>query len=185
MPVKIRLARKGRRKLAMYSIVAADSRAPRDGKFIEKLGSYNPNTSPSHIRLNTERALYWLSKGALPTDTARSILSKMGVLLKKHLQGGVAKKALTEEQAAQKFLDWKNSKTWNNCTFIEEEIQRSIEKKNQAAQEPSEEVNVAASAEEVATNAAPEAEASEPVETDSVKVPPQDDSSSEQTPEAE
>ena len=91
MAVKIRLARHGKKGYAFYHIVVADSRAPRDGKFIEKLGTYNPNTNPATIDLNFEQALGWLMKGAQPTDTARAILSYKGVLYKKHLLGGVAK----------------------------------------------------------------------------------------------
>jgi small subunit ribosomal protein S16 len=91
MPVKIRLARHGRKRNAYYHIVAADSRAPRDGKFIERLGNYNPNTNPATIELNFERALHWLQNGAQPTDTAKAILSYKGVLMKKHLLDGVRK----------------------------------------------------------------------------------------------
>ena len=91
MAVKIRLARHGKKGFAFYHIVAADSRAPRDGKFIEKLGTYNPNTNPATIDLNFEKALDWLLKGAQPTDTCRAILSYKGVMYKKHLLGGVAK----------------------------------------------------------------------------------------------
>ena len=96
MAVKIRLARHGKKGYAFYHIVVADSRAPRDGKFIEKLGTYNPNTNPATIDLNFEQALGWLMKGAQPTDTARAILSYKGVLYKKHLLGGVAKGAFSE-----------------------------------------------------------------------------------------
>ncbi len=106
MPVKIRLARGGRKRNAIYNIVAADGRAPRDGKFIEKLGSYNPNTNPATIELNFDRALHWLQNGAQPTDTARSILSKEGVLMKKHLLEGVKKGAFDEAAAEEKFNTW-------------------------------------------------------------------------------
>lgn len=91
MATKIRLQRHGRKNYAFYPIVIADSRAPRDGRFIERIGSYNPNTNPATITLNFERALYWVNVGAQPTDTVRSILSNEGVLLMKHLQGGVKK----------------------------------------------------------------------------------------------
>ena len=103
MAVKIRLARHGRKSYAYYHIVVADSRAPRDGKFIERLGSYNPNTNPATVVLNFDRALYWLNVGAQPTDTARNILSKEGVLLKKHLMGGVKKGAFAVEEAEKRF----------------------------------------------------------------------------------
>ena len=106
MAVKIRLARHGKKNYAFYHIVAADTRAPRDGRFIELLGTYNPNTNPASIVLNDDRALYWLNVGAQPTDTCRRILSYKGILLKKHLAGGVAKGALTQEQADAKFNAW-------------------------------------------------------------------------------
>jgi small subunit ribosomal protein S16 len=110
MAVKIRLARRGRKKLAMYDIVVADARAPRDGKFIEKIGTYNPNTNPASINLNEANALKWILNGAQPTDTTRAILSYKGVLLKKHLQVGVNKGAISQEAADTKFADWKTSK---------------------------------------------------------------------------
>jgi len=110
MPVKIRLTRHGRKRLAYYHIVAADSRAPRDGKFIEKLGVYNPNTNPATIELNFEKALYWLQNGAQPSDTARAILSYKGVLMKKHLLDGVKKGAFDENAAEEKFSQWLTDK---------------------------------------------------------------------------
>lgn len=106
MAVKIRLARRGKKNYAFYHIVAADSRSPRDGRFIEKLGVYNPNTNPATIDLNMDRALYWLDCGAQPTDTCRSILSYKGVLLRKHLLIGVKKGAITLEIADQRFNAW-------------------------------------------------------------------------------
>src|SRR5512138_770362 len=106
MPVKIRLARHGRKQHAYYHIVVADSRAPRDGRFIERIGSYNPNTNPATIELKFEKALDWMFKGAQPTDTVRSILSKQGVLMKKHLLEGVKKGAFTAEVAEEKFNAW-------------------------------------------------------------------------------
>ena len=111
MAVKIRLARHGKKGYAFYHIVAADSRAPRDGKFIEKLGTYNPNTNPATIDLNFEQALGWLLKGAQPTDTCRAILSYKGVLYKKHLLGGVAKGAFTEAEAEARFNKWAEAKS--------------------------------------------------------------------------
>ena len=107
MATKIRLQRHGRKSYAFYPIVVADSRAPRDGKFIERIGSYNPNTNPATISLDFDRALYWVEVGAQPTDTVRSILSKEGVMLMKHLRGGVKKGAFTEEEAAKRFEAWK------------------------------------------------------------------------------
>ncbi|MCD7929895.1 MAG: 30S ribosomal protein S16 [Tannerellaceae bacterium] len=110
MATKIRLQRHGRKNYAFYQIVVADSRAPRDGKFIERIGSYNPNTNPATIDLNFERALYWLQVGAQPTDTARNILSTEGVLMKKHLLGGVKKGAFDEATAETKFQAWLKDK---------------------------------------------------------------------------
>jgi ribosomal protein S16 len=110
MATKIRLQRHGRKAYPFYKIVVADSRAPRDGKFIEKLGTYNPNTEPATVDLDFERALHWLSVGAQPSDTARSILSHEGVLLKKHLLVGVKKGAFDEAAAEKKFEAWKAQK---------------------------------------------------------------------------
>ncbi|MBQ5984518.1 MAG: 30S ribosomal protein S16 [Bacteroidales bacterium] len=110
MAVKIRLQRHGKKNFAFFHIVVADSRSPRDGRFIEQLGSYNPNTNPATIIINDERALAWLNVGAQPTLTARRILSYEGVLLRKHLQDGVAKGALTQAQADAKYAAWKAQK---------------------------------------------------------------------------
>ncbi len=110
MATKIRLQRHGRKNYAFYPIVIADSRAPRDGRFIERIGSYNPNTNPATITLNFERALYWVNVGAQPTDTVRTILSNEGVLLMKHLQGGVRKGAFDEAEAQRRFEAWKSKK---------------------------------------------------------------------------
>ena len=107
MAVKIRLQRHGKKNFAFFHIVVADSRSPRDGRFIEQLGSYNPNTNPATIVLDSDKALKWLNVGAQPTLTARRILSYEGVLLRKHLQEGVAKGALTQAQADEKFAAWK------------------------------------------------------------------------------
>ena len=107
MAVKIRLQRHGKKNFAFFHIVVADSRAPRDGRFIEQIGSYNPNTNPATIVLDSERALAWLKVGAQPTLVTRRILSYEGVLLRNHLDGGVAKGALTQEQADQKWNAWK------------------------------------------------------------------------------
>jgi len=122
MPVKIRLARHGRKKYAYYHIVVADSRAPRDGRFIERIGSYNPNTNPATINLNFDKALDWLFKGAQPTDTCRAILSYKGVMMKKHLLEGVKKGAFDEAEAERRFQIWLNEK--------EAKIQAKIDKLN-------------------------------------------------------
>ena len=110
MATRIRLQRHGRKNYAFYSIVAAHAQAPRDGRFIEKIGTYNPNTDPATIDLNFERALYWVLVGAQPTDTVRNILSEEGVYLKKHLLGGVKKGAFDEATADAKFEAWKKEK---------------------------------------------------------------------------
>jgi small subunit ribosomal protein S16 len=106
MAVKIRLARKGRKKLAFYHIVVADSRSPRDGRYIENIGSYNPVTNPATIELDFDKALGWLQNGALPTETCRAILSYKGVMLKKHLLEGVKKGAFDEAEATKRFEEW-------------------------------------------------------------------------------
>ena len=110
MATKSRLLRHGRKGDACYPIVIADSRAPRDGKFIERIGSYNPNTNPATISLNFERALHWIMVGAQPTDTVRRLLSNEGVMLMKHLLGGVKKGAFTQEEAERRFQAWKQAK---------------------------------------------------------------------------
>jgi small subunit ribosomal protein S16 len=110
MATKIRLQRFGKKGKPFFHVVVADSRSPRDGKFIERLGSYNPNTNPATIEINFEKALDWVNKGAEPTDTCRAILSYKGVLYKKHLEGGVKKGALTAEQAETKFAEWLTAK---------------------------------------------------------------------------
>ncbi len=110
MAVKIRLQRHGKKGKPFYHVVVADSRAPRDGKFIERIGSYNPNTNPATIDLNFDKALDWLNKGAQPTDTTRAILSYKGVLYKKHLQGGIKKGAFDEAAADAKFEEWLSAK---------------------------------------------------------------------------
>ena len=110
MATKIRLQRNGRKGYAFYSIVIADARAPRDGRFTEKIGTYNPNTNPATVDLNFERALHWVMVGAQPTDTVRNILSREGVYMKKHLLGGVTKGAFDEAAAEARFNAWKENK---------------------------------------------------------------------------
>jgi small subunit ribosomal protein S16 len=130
MATRIRLQRQGRKGYAFYQVVVADSRAPRDGKFIERLGSYNPNTNPATIDLNFERALHWLQVGALPTDTARTILSNEGVCLKKHLLEGVKKGAFDEAAAEAKFQEWQTKKkmTLQDVKNKEREAEKSTAK---------------------------------------------------------
>jgi len=110
MPTKIRLQRHGKKGSAFFHLVAADGRAPRDGKFIEKLGTYNPTTNPATIDVNFERCLHWVQVGAQPTDTAKAILSYKGIMMKDHLLRGVSKGAFTPEQAEAKFQTWLDSK---------------------------------------------------------------------------
>lgn len=125
MPVKIRLARRGRSKRPFYHVVVADARAPRDGKFIEQIGSYNPMTKPATIEIDTDKALDWISKGAQPTNTARAILRYTGVLYKKHLNRGVAKGAFDQAKADEmyaKFMEEKNSKVASEIEKAQKEI---------------------------------------------------------------
>lgn len=128
MAVKIRLQRRGRKQAPFYHIVIADSRAPRDGRFIEKIGTYNPLTIPATIELNRDRAYEWLKVGAQPTDTVNAILRFKGVLLRKHLDRGVAKGALTDEQAAEKLTAWIEQKEGNVASRREKtaEVKRKM-----------------------------------------------------------
>jgi len=126
MAVKIRLARRGRKKLALYDVVVADARSPRDGKFIEKIGTYNPATVPASIVLDDAKAFDWLMKGAQPSDTVRAMLSHRGVMLKRHLQIGVGKSAITQEQADAKLAEWVKVK--------ESKIQSKVESLSSAKQ---------------------------------------------------
>ena len=127
MATKIRLQRRGRKSYAFYSIVIADARAPRDGKFTEKIGTFNPNTNPATVDLNFERALYWVEAGAQPTDTVRNILSGEGVYLMKHLRGGVKKGAFDEAAAQKKFDAWKADKQKGLDTVRENEAKAKAE----------------------------------------------------------
>ncbi len=129
MPAKIRLQRRGKKNKPFYHIIIADGRAPRDGKFIEKIGTYNPITNPAEIELDLDRAVYWLQVGAQPTDTVRSILSHKGAMYKKHLLGGVKKGAFTAEEAEVKFLAWMNEKTQKIQNKINDTIQAEKEDK--------------------------------------------------------
>jgi len=126
MATKIRLARHGHKDYAYYHIVVADSRAPRDGKFIERIGSYNPNTNPATVDLNFERAMYWVGVGAQPTDTAKNILSGEGVLLMKHLLGGVKKGAFDQAEAEKRFAAWKAQKDAKNGKITAAEAEKKL-----------------------------------------------------------
>lgn len=182
MAVKIRLQRRGHKDYAFYPIVIADSRAPRDGKFIERIGSYNPNTNPATISLNFERALYWLNCGAIPTDTVRRILSYEGVLLMKHLEGGVKKGAFSAEEAQKRFDAWKkeklaaieakknklsNDKDADKKARLEAESARNAAKAEAVAQKKAELAKAAAEA--AAANATEEAGATEDAATETAE----------------
>jgi len=146
MPVKLRLQRHGKKGKPFYWIVAADTRAKRDGKYLEKLGTYNPNLNPAKIELNIDSAVKWLENGAQPTDTTRAILSNEGVLLKKHLAGGVKKGALTEEEAEKKFQEWlteKKAKTDAKKSNLQKE-KDAQEAKALAAEKAANEARIAA-----------------------------------------
>jgi small subunit ribosomal protein S16 len=129
MATKIRLQRHGRKNYAYYHVVIADSRAPRDGKFVERIGSYNPNTNPATIDLNFEKALNWVLTGAQPTDTVRSILSAEGVYMMKHLLGGVKKGAFDQAEAEKRFEAWKTAKT-STVETVKGKLSAEAEAKN-------------------------------------------------------
>ena len=184
MATKIRLQRHGHKDYAFYPIVIADSRAPRDGRFIERIGSYNPNTNPATISLNFERALYWINVGAIPTDTVRNILSREGVMLMKHLQGGVKKGAFTEEEAQKRFEAWKaekqakldairnkdrDDKKADDKKTIAEEAKKNEAKAEAVAKKKAEIAAAKAAAEAEAAKAAQEAEA--PAEEPAAEAP--------------
>jgi small subunit ribosomal protein S16 len=170
MATKIRLQRNGRKSYAFYSIVIADSRAPRDGKFIEKLGTYNPNTNPATVDLNFDKALDWVLKGAQPTDTVRNILSREGVYMKKHLLGGVKKGAFAEADVETKFNAWKQqklSKLNDVKTKVDEAKKEEAKKLFEAEQKVNEakaKVLAEKKAAEEAAKAAKEAEAAKVAE---------------------
>ncbi len=158
MAVKLRLARHGKKGYAFYHIVAADSRAPRDGRFIEKVGTYNPNTNPATIEINFESALKWINNGAIPTTTCKNILSDKGVFMKKHLLGGVKKGAFTMEVAEERFAKWlaeKEMKSSNEKTQIIED-KKSAKKSALEAEQKVKDARLEAAA---AKKAALEAEA--------------------------
>ena len=157
MATRIRLQRHGRKSYAFYSIVIADVRAPRDGRFTEKIGTYNPNTNPATVDLNFERALYWVECGAQPTDTVRTILSREGVLLMKHLNGGVRKGAFTAEEAQKRFEAWKAGQTTKTTAIASKEA-AAKKAAAEARLEAEKKVN-AAIAEKVAEKKAAEAAA--------------------------
>ena len=140
MATKIRLQRGGRKGYAVYRIVIADARAPRDGRFTEKIGTYNPNTNPATVDLNFDRALYWVEVGAQPTDTVRNILSREGVYLMKHLKGGVKKGAFDEATAQKKFDAWKADKQ-KGLAAVEDEQKKAKQEAAKAALAQEKKVN--------------------------------------------
>ena len=179
MAVKIRLQRHGKKNFAFFHIVVADTRAPRDGRYIEQIGSYNPNTNPASINLDFERALAWVKVGAESSPTARRILSYEGVLLRNHLDGGVAKGALTQEQADKKFADWKAQRD-AKIEAKKQGLSKAAADKAKAAAEAEIKVNEAraealakkkAEAEEAARKAAEEAAAAKAAEETAAEAP--------------
>ncbi|MBG6130481.1 small subunit ribosomal protein S16 [Aquimarina sp. EL_43] len=174
MPVKIRLQRHGKKGKPFYWIVAADARSKRDGRFLEKLGTYNPNVNPASIDLDVDGAVKWLQNGAQPTDTAKAILSYKGALLKNHLAVGVKKGALTEEQAEEKYQAWLSEKEGSVDAKKDAlakaeaaakakalEAEKEVNAKREAAAKAEEVEETAAEAEEAATEEVAEAEVTE------------------------
>jgi len=175
MATKIRLQRHGRKGYAFYPIVIADSRAPRDGRYIERIGSYNPNTNPATVTLDFDRALYWVETGAQPTTTVRAILSREGVMLMKHLRGGVRKGAFTEDVAQQRFNAWKDKHNKEveaevakidsqKAEIYKSRLEAEVATNKAKAEEVSKKKAEKLAAEEAAAKAALEAEAGEQVE---------------------
>ena len=166
MATKIRLQRNGRKGYAFYSIVIADARAPRDGRFTEKIGTYNPNTNPATVDLNFDAALAWVLKGAQPSDTVRNILSREGVYMKKHLLGGVAKGAFGEAEADAKFEAWKNNKQTGLAALKakEEEAKKADAKARLEAEKKVNEAKAKVLAEKKAAEEAAKAAANAPAE---------------------
>jgi small subunit ribosomal protein S16 len=144
MAVKIRLQRVGRKKAPFYHIVIADERSPRDGKFIENIGTYNPTTIPATIQINSIKALDWLHKGAQPSDTVHRILSYKGILFQKHLRRGIKKGVLTEEQSAAKWIKWEDDH--KNATLDAAKKAKPVRKKKQKKSEKAAEAAAAAPA---------------------------------------
>ncbi|MCF8276145.1 MAG: 30S ribosomal protein S16 [Flavobacteriales bacterium] len=180
MPTKIRLQRHGRKSYAFFHIVVADSRAPRDGKNIEKLGVYNPNTNPATIELNIDSALTWLENGAQPTDTCRAILSYKGVLYKKHLLGGVKKGAFSQEEADAKFEKWLNDKSSKIQTGADSIVKAKEKAKADALK--AEEAKKAAIAAKVLAKNSPLAEEVEAATEEAVEEAPAAEASEEEKP---
>ena len=195
MPVKIRLQRHGKKGKPFFWIVAADSRAKRDGRFLEKLGTYNPNTNSAAIDINIDNSVQWLQNGAQPTDTARTILSDKGVLLKKHLIDGVSKGALTMEQVEEKFSAWvtekeqavanKKNKLADDKAKVKAEALKAEEAVNQARIAAAEEAAAEAVAEEAAAEAVAEEATEAPVTEETAEAPEATSETSEESAPAE
>ena len=183
MPAKIRLQRHGKKGQPFYHIVVADSRSPRDGKFIEKIGTYNPLTNPAQINIKFDRALYWYSVGAIPTDTTRSLLSKVGVMMKYHLMRGVQKGAMTEEQAEIKFQNWMKEKEAKAANLVKANEEKARgEKKTRI--EAEKQVNEARAA-EIAKRKLAEMEARKAAEAEAAAQEAAAEAAEEAAPEAE
>ncbi len=177
MSVKIRLQRRGKKGKPFFWIIAADSRSKRDGKYLEKLGAYNPTTNPATIELDVDLAVKWLQNGAQPTDTAKAILSYKGALLKNHLAGGVRKGALTEEQAEEKFAAWTDEKAGKVDAKKEGLVQANADAKAKAL-DAEKEVNAkreADAAQVIADAEAAEAAANAPAEVEATEDAPAED----------
>ncbi|SHI65294.1 30S ribosomal protein S16 [Pseudozobellia thermophila] len=191
MPVKIRLQRHGKKGKPFYWVVAADSRAKRDGKFLEKLGTYNPNTNPATIEINVDNSVKWLQNGAQPTDTARAILSYKGVLLKHHLLVGQRKGALTEEQVEEKFKAWleeKESKINAKVSGLDQEKEKAkaeILKAEKEINEKRAQAAAEAEAPEAEEAEAPEAEGEAVAEDTAVAEAPAEEAGTEEQKPAE
>ncbi len=176
MATKIRLQRGGHKGYAFFRVVVADSRTPRDGRFIEKLGYYNPNTSPSTVNINFERALYWVEVGAQPTDTVKNLLQKEGVYLMKHLKGGVKKGAFDEAEAQNRFDAWKQNKE-KNIQAVKDNVAKAEKEASLKALEHEKTVNEAIAkkvAEKKAAAAVAQAEVAVAEATEAVAEAPQE-----------
>jgi small subunit ribosomal protein S16 len=198
MPVKIRLQRHGKKGKPFYWIVAADARAKRDGKYLEKLGTYNPNTNPAQINLDVDGSVQWLQNGAQPTDTARAILSYKGVMMKNHLAGGVRKGALTQEQADAKYNVWLEGKgnavEAKKATLADAKdklkaealaAEKAVNAARVAANAPVVEEEVAPVEEATPEAEAPEAEATTEVEAPAEEAAPKAEATAEEAPAEE
>ena len=199
MATRIRLSRHGRKKKPIYYVVVADQRAPRDGRFIEKLGTFNPNVHPPIVDIDAERAFYWVMTGAQPTDSVRTILSKEGVMLRKHLQVGVNKGAITQEEADKKYEDWRNERISklekmasdkaqaraDEQARIEAEILKLREAEKKAEEEAKANAIAEAKAAEEAEKAAVAAEEGEAAQEEAEEAPAEESKEAEEaTPEA-